>query len=160
MKKLLLIPLLVLIAGLYSCNKTNSITKSNNAAIVGKWAPSEERDQVYTTTGTLVLDTTYKLAQSTDTSYYYETFTSNNTAYVTKASTGATLESFTYKITADELALYQNGNTSDLIYFSILNLTSSNLVLQDNFSATPGPGTSLSTTTVYDFTASVYYTKQ
>jgi hypothetical protein len=160
MKNVLIIALLAVTAGFYGCNKTSSITKSNQQAIVGRWMPVSEHDKVYNSTnGVLVLDTTYTIgtADSTD---YYETFTSNSTSQITEVKTGAVTANFTFKITADELTFYQNGDTNLPSYYTILSLTSTNLLLETQFAAYPAAGSILNTSEIYDYTSDVYFDKQ
>jgi hypothetical protein len=160
MKKLLLICLLASAACLFGCNKTKSITQSNQKAIVGKWGPLTEHDKVYSTTnGNEVLDTTYTIS-SADTTYYYETFSSNGSMQITGVTASSKPANYTYTITADELTLYQNGDVNFPAYSSILILTSTNMMLESQFQAYPAAGSSLSTSTLYNFTADVYFGKQ
>jgi hypothetical protein len=137
-------------------------TNSNSSLIIGSWLSVSEHDKFYTqTTNTLAEDSTYTISPKKYAFTYI--FNKNGTYYDVDYYDLPVLDTIAaahYTI-AGQIINYTLDSNGLLEQYSILNISNSNLTLEQTFYVTPTPGeTQALPPGTYKCIADVYFTKQ
>ncbi|MFZ4399847.1 MAG: lipocalin family protein [Bacteroidales bacterium] len=108
---------------LINCKKDDDISSNISSSIVGKWGITHVIQKIYN--NEILLSSTDKAINATDSSYFLLDINANNTYIVSYPNSGThPAENGTYTVSGNSFTIVQNGNTQKLSYSLNLNTLS------------------------------------
>jgi hypothetical protein len=159
-----LLPLFIIIIFISACSKKSNVapTNNNSSLLLGSWLSVSEHDRFYTTpANALVEDTTFDI--SSKKYAWSQIFNQNGTYYSVDYFDMPVLDTISkahYSV-SNQIINYTYDNNGFIGQYSILNISNTNLTLEETFYVTPTPGETQDLPPgTYKCISDTYYSKQ